>query len=77
MILTSPRGDRMKSKIRNLYPPPPEQWYDVQDEDGVWKVGYCERSDQKFKVISLDGYHPCHNAVSRVLSSASAITLGK
>jgi hypothetical protein len=22
-----------------------EQWYDVQDEDGKWRVGYCEKQD--------------------------------
>jgi hypothetical protein len=41
----------------------PEQWYDVQDEDGNWRVGYCEKYEANYKLISLDGFHPCHNAV--------------
>ena len=38
-------------------------WYDVQDENGIWRVGLCERKEPLYKVISLDGYHPSHTSV--------------
>ena len=69
--LGSPRARRksivspgQKNIIRNNNPPPPEQWYDVQDEDGHWRVGFCEKHEANYKLISLDGFHPCHNAVN-------------
>mgnify|MGYP003491640182 CR=1 FL=1 len=68
--LGSPRARRKSmvspgglKNIRSNNPPPPEQWYDVQDEDGHWRVGFCEKNDGKNKLISLDGFHPNRNAV--------------
>lgn len=28
-------------KRNNTAMPVAEQWYDVQDENGVWRVGFC------------------------------------
>ena len=40
-----------------------EQWYDVLDEEGVWRIGFCEKNYNEYKRIALDGFHPSHTAV--------------
>ena len=41
-----------------------DKWYDVQDEEGVWRVGECLYQDaQGMKNINMDGFAPRFNAV--------------
>lgn len=41
-----------------------DKWYDVQDEDGVWRVGECFFEDkQGTKTIGFDGFHPNYTTV--------------
>lgn len=41
-----------------------QRWYDVEDEEGVWRIGECLVEDQLgTKVISFDGFHPNFNTV--------------
>lgn len=41
-----------------------EKWYDVQDEDGVWRVGECFFEDKVgTKTIAFDGFHPNYTTV--------------
>ena len=41
-----------------------EKWYDVQDEEGIWRVGFClSETLDDLKLISLDGFHPNFNSV--------------
>lgn len=43
MSLLSPRFElaQKRPRQRTMFALPPDKWYDVQDEDGVWRVGYC------------------------------------
>lgn len=42
-----------------------EKYFDVQDEEGVWRVGICYFIDQTdTKTIGLDGFHPNFTTVS-------------
>jgi hypothetical protein len=72
----SPRVDVDRKKPRNRALPP-EQWYDVQDEEGNWRVGFCEKADLNYKVVSLDGFHPSHTAVPLFIISTTAIIVAK
>ena len=41
-----------------------DRWYDVQDEDGVWRVGECFFEDKLgTKTIAFDGFHPNYSTV--------------
>ena len=41
-----------------------EKWFDVEDEEGTWRIGYCLSEDRNgTKNISLDGFHPNYNTV--------------
>lgn len=41
MNLVSPREILERKRSRTIIPLANEQWYDVQDENGKWRVGYC------------------------------------
>lgn len=42
-----------------------DKWFDVQDEEGVWRVGECLYQDAKgMKNIAIDGFSPSFNAVT-------------
>jgi hypothetical protein len=52
-----------------------DHWFDVQDEEGVWRVGYLLKDNSKAKLICLDGFHPTHNTVKNInIFSFSVIT---
>lgn len=40
-----------------------DNWFDVQDEDGIWRVGYKIQNNTLIRLISLDGFHPARNTV--------------
>lgn len=43
-----------------------EKWFDVEDEEGIWRVGFCLSEDaQGTKNIALDGFHPNYHTVNR------------
>jgi len=45
--MLSPREQLHHRRVlsRAMIVAPQEQWYDVQDEDGKWRVGYSEKQD--------------------------------
>lgn len=75
MSILSPRFemDKKRQRTRTMFGLPPDKWYDVQDEDGVWRVGFCEKTEQQYKIISLDGFHPSHTAVTSLINSITAV----
>lgn len=68
-------GERRKRAATIM--PSAEQWYDVQDDNGTWRVGFCEKNDPKFKLISLDGFHPNHSSVTNPSFSSIVTTPAK